>query len=207
MDEQDTVLLDTALDRHLIERRTVFLRGMISRELADSTRERLLLLQSISSDPIHLLIDSGGGSIVYALRIGDFISNILAAPVRGVVIGDCFSAATLVLLHCTQRVCTPNATFLTHSSTQVIEVTLRVDRNVKGDIQLMYRDVIRTKNMMVRVYMSKLGLTRAKVKELIKRGDQKFDDQMHAEEALKLGLVEEIITEKLDIFDSHIMSE
>lgn len=197
--------LDNALDKHLVERRTVFLRGEISRDIADSIRGKLLLLQSISSDPVHLLIDSGGGSIVYALRISDFISSVLAAPVRGIVIGDCFSAATLVLLHCSQRLCTPNATFLIHSSTQVVEVALIADKGTKNSIESLYRDVKRTKEMATQVYMAKLGLSRTKVERLLKRGDQRFDDQLHATDALQLGLVEEIVDGKLNIFEPHDM--
>jgi ATP-dependent protease ClpP protease subunit len=202
MSDQEDAVADM-LDRHLIERRTVFLRGEISKESADSVREKLLLLQSISSDPIHLLIDSCGGSIVYALRISDFINGVLTAPVVGVVMGDCFSAATLVLLHCSKRVCTPNATFLIHSSTQVVEVALIADHKARNSIDSMFKDILRTKEMAVQVYMSKLGLTRKDVDALFRRGDQRFNDQLHAKDALKLGLVTEIVHTKLDIFEPH----
>ena len=192
-----------ALDNHLIERRAVFLRGQIDQELAENVRGRLLLLQSMSSDPIHLLIDSIGGSLAYALRISDFISHVITAPVHGIVIGDCLSGATLILLHCTTRVSTPNATFLIHSGTMFQDVTLRVDKTTHRNMHLMYKDYMKNAEEMMKVYMAKLHLSRQRVQKLIQRGDQDFDSKMCADEALKIGLIQEILEGKLDIFEPH----
>ena len=38
------------------------------------------------------------------------------------------------------------------------------------------------------------------VQQLIKRGDQRFDDWLSAEEAVQVGLIDKIQHEKLDIF-------
>jgi ATP-dependent protease ClpP protease subunit len=179
------------------------MRGMITKESTDYVQERLLLLQSFSSDPINLLIDSGGGAIIYALRVSDFISHVLTAPVRGIVIGDCLSAATLVLLHCSERLCTPNATFLMHSGTQLADVAMRVDQTTHKNLRFMYRDFMATTEMMMRVYITKMKLPRKRVEKLIERGDREVDHHITPEEAVKIHLVQRIVYDKLDIFEPH----
>jgi ATP-dependent protease ClpP protease subunit len=179
---------------------------MITKESTDYVQERLLLLQSFSSEPINLLIDSSGGGIVYALRVSDFISHVITAPVRGIVIGDCLSAATLILLHCSERLCTPNATFLMHSGTQLADVAMRVDQTTHKNIRFMYKDFMTTTEMMMQVYITKMKLPRKRIEKLIERGDREFDHNITPEEAVKIGMVQRIVHDKLDIFEPHTIT-
>jgi ATP-dependent Clp protease protease subunit len=195
--------LESTIINHLTERRTVLLRGMINQEAANQVISRLLLLQGFSSEPINLLIDSNGGSLGYALRISDVISYVLAAPVKGIVIGDCLSAATLVLLHCTERISTPNASFLIHSGRMFEDLEMRVDQTTHKNIRLLHRDYMKTADRMIQLYAQKLNLSRKKVEKLIKRGDQDYDHVMSPEEALKIGLIQKVLKQKLDLFDSR----
>jgi ATP-dependent Clp protease protease subunit len=202
MAEKETVLESTIIN-HLTERRTVLLQGMINQESANLVISRLLLLQSFSSEPINLLIDSNGGSLGYALRISDFISYVLTAPVKGIVFGDCLSAATLVLLHCAKRVSTPNASFLIHSGRMFEDLVMKVDQTTHKNIKLLHRDYMKSAEQMIQLYMKKLGLPRKKIQKLVQRGDQDFDGVMRPAEALRIGLIDEILTERINIFESH----
>ncbi len=50
------------------------------------------------------------------------------------------------------------------------------------------------------MYMRTLKLERARVEELTDRGEQRFNREMWAEEALELGLLTDIIKEPLRLF-------
>ena len=66
-----------------------------------------------SGGDILVLIDSEGGSVPHALAIYDTLKS---SPVRtlGLVVGQCLSAATLVLQGCSHRMMYPNASFMMH---------------------------------------------------------------------------------------------
>jgi len=198
MDKEKYTLVDL-LDDDLMERRTILFRGEVTAKLARKTNEQLFYLQCKSSEPIHLLIDSGGGSVMDALRIADYINHLLTAPVHATVIGDCFSAASLVLLHCSVRVCLPNALFLIHSPTQRIDVSLPVNENIQDTIRQLHLDTTLLSRAMMQTYRTKLNLSQREVLKLLKRGDQSFDNLLTADEAVRIGLVQAIVRGKLDI--------
>ncbi|MFT7644665.1 MAG: ATP-dependent protease ClpP protease subunit [Candidatus Paceibacteria bacterium] len=52
------------------------------------------------------------------------------------------------------------------------------------------------------MYMSKLGLDREEVEKIIARGDQAFNNELSAKEAKDIGLIQEIIQDKLPLL-SH----
>ena len=94
-------------DEGLLYRRTIVLGGEINRNSIDYVGQRMIALQMQSSDWINLIIDSNGGSLEAALQLGDLITIILTAPVRGIALGNCGSAATFIMLHCQERISTP----------------------------------------------------------------------------------------------------
>ena len=63
--------------------------------------------------PIHLHIQSGGGDLLPALYVYDFIQG-MDAPVVTHVDGFCASAATLIAMGGTRRLITPHSSFLVH---------------------------------------------------------------------------------------------
>lgn len=195
----------------LLERRTVALVGEInSKSITEAMRE-LLALQMQSSSPINLIIDSGGGSTWDALRLCDFISVVMTAPVRGIAIGMCGSAATFIMLHCHERVTTPYALFLVHSGTRG-QIQIPINQTTSENLEHLLSDARRTEETVLQMYMSRLTppawakkrptekTRREFVQKLINRGDQRFDDLMTADEAVEAGLVTRILSEKLDIF-------
>lgn len=194
----------------MMERRTVILSGEINHSSTGEVAKRLLSLQMQSSNPINLIIDSGGGSMDAALRLCDLMTTIMTAPVRGIALGECGSAATFVMLYCKERIGTPYSRFLIHSGTRS-KITIPINQTTSENLEQLLRDVKATEEMVTELYMSRL--TPAKwteqtlkedrrkfVHELISRGDQRFDDWMSAEEAVEAGLIERITNDKLDIF-------
>ncbi len=194
----------------MMGRRTVILSGEIDYDSTSAVWRHLLSLQMQSNNPINLIIDSGGGGMNSALRLCDLITTILTAPVRGIAIGECGSAATFIMLHCHERVGTPYSRFLIHSGTRS-EITIPINQTTSENLEQLLRDVKATEEMVARLYMSRLtpnkwtaqttdAERRNFVQNLLNRGDQRFDDWMSAEEAVGIGLIERVVRDKLDIF-------
>lgn len=195
----------------LMDRRTVVLEGEIDQENASEIGHRMLMLQMRSSDEINLVIDSGGGSVEAALRLCDIMSTVIVAPIRGIAVGRCGSAATFVMLHCSQRVSTPHSRFLIHSGT-IGRISIQINDTTTKNLENLLKEVKRIEEIVVRLYTSKLtpaawksnkpsdAKRREFVRKLISRGDQQFDDWLSAEEAVEVGLIEKIVTEKFDVF-------
>lgn len=192
-------------------RRTVILSGEINHQSIGEAGQRMITLQARSPDRINLVIDSGGGSVDAALRLCDLMSTVLTAPVRGIALGACGSAATFVMLHCNERISTPYSRFLIHSGTRS-KISIPIGQTTSENLEQLLRDVKATEEMVLNLYMSKLTpyawtkkeptdeKRRKYVQKLIDRGDQRFDDWMSAEEAIEVGLVTKIVRGKLDIF-------
>ncbi len=195
----------------LLDRRTVALVGHITPSSIAETMRELLTLQTLSPAPINLIIDSGGGSTYDALRLCDFISVVMTAPVRGIAIGMCGSAATFIMLHCNERLSTPYTQFLIHSGTRS-QIQIPINQSTSENLEQLLSDARRTEEIVLRLYMNRLTppawakkrptekVRREYVQKLIGRGDQRFDELMTSDEAVEIGLVTKIISGKLDIF-------
>ncbi len=195
----------------MMNRRTVILNGEITQENVAQVGQQLLVLQMRSPDRVNLIIDSGGGSITAALRLCDLITTVMTAPVRGIALGSCASAATFVMLYCQERISTPYSQFLIHSGTRS-KISIPINQTSSEKLELLLKDVKATEEMVLRLYMNKLTPKvwarkrptdkeqRTFVQRLINRGDQPFDEWLTAEEAVEIGLIERIIHERLDIF-------
>jgi ATP-dependent protease ClpP protease subunit len=183
----------------LMRQRTVALTDDINHQSAAEVAGRLLTLQAESTERINLIIDSAGGENRPALQLCDFISNVMTAPVRGIAMGSCKSAATFVMLHCDERVSLPHARFMIHSG-RITGISLSLNNSTPKDLELLLTQSKEIAEEITALYMQKLKMNRKKVEALIKRGDQRFDDTISATEAVKIGLVERIVTDTLDIF-------
>lgn len=190
-----------AVERLLMKRRTIGIGDSFDREsIADVTR-RMLQLESESNERMTLLINSNGGKMYTALELCDLMTHLFTAPVRGITVGQCYSAATLILLHCTERLSMPNTLFLIHSGS-FNDISFSADKATEQNAQDLLKESKFVADMLTKLYMKRLGKDKKFVESLISRGDQRFNETMSAEEALEVGLVERIITEKLDIFST-----
>lgn len=189
---------DSSIEDILMRRRAVSL-GDITHEGVTEVVERILRLQEQSQERITLLIESSGGDSFAAFRLCELITHFLTVPVRGVVVHGCASAATFVLMHCDERICTPFAQFLIHSGT-TSGIEIPVGRRTPEVLKDLLAESQAVEERVTQLYMRRLDLKRKQVKKLMARGDQEFDRYFSAEEALEIGLVQEIVKGKLDIF-------
>lgn len=123
----------------------------------------------------------------------------MTAPVRGIAIGACHSAATFIMLHCHERLCTPHAKFVIHSGT-MSEIAISMNDTTAKNLEDLLAEGKATTELVIKLYMSKLGRSREEVMGYIGRGDQEFNGAMLAEEAVSIGLVQKIVDGRLDIF-------
>lgn len=190
--------------------RTVTLTGDIDYKQSVDVMKRMLALQIAGNSPINLIIDSMGGSVDSALRICDLMTTVLTAPVRGIALGFCGSSATYVMLHCTERLSSPNSQFLLHSGS-VDKISVPIGLNTTQHLQHLKSEAETRWETKIRLYMQRLTPTawndrtteeekRTFIHNLIGRGDQRFDNWIFANEAIEAGLIQRIVTDKLDIF-------
>ncbi|MFT7506970.1 MAG: ATP-dependent protease ClpP protease subunit [Acidimicrobiales bacterium] len=184
---------------NLMDRRTIVLADKITSKSIGEICNQILTLQTISNDEIFLIIQSGGGNTHSALTMCDMMTHLITAPITGIALGDCHSAATFIMLHCDTRIALPHAKFIIHSGT-ISGVSTRMDDAAEEEVKHLLQDIQRTSKEVVKVYMDRLGKSKAQVEAIIARGDQSFDNALSAEDAMKIGLVQKIQTGKLPIF-------
>ncbi len=213
MSEQQIEEAENPVHETFMDRRTVILTGTLTHQSVDAVAERLITLQARSSDYINLIIDSAGGDTQTALRLCDLMSAVMTAPVRGIALGNCGSAATFIMLYCNHRVSTPYSRFLIHSGKKD-GISIPIGQTTSVNLEQLLKEAKTIEEKVLRLYMSRLrpkawadqkpseADQREYVKMLINRGDQSFDDWMSAEEAIEVGLVTEIVHGKLNIFQN-----
>ncbi len=179
--------------------RTVDLVGSIDSKKIDELSDRLLILQMQSNDPIKLVINSPGGAKHAAMVLHDIIYYTLRAPVHAIVIGQCSSAATFVLLACPVRLAMPSAEFVVHSGTFAgISITAN-DLHLSKAPRIL-DEMRKEAKSALDFYVEKLKMPEAEVQQLISRGDEQFNNSMNAVEALNIGLITGIVKENVGIF-------
>jgi len=208
---KEKVVSENPLSEIFMARRTVILSGEINHQSISEVVQQMITLQARSHERINLIIDSGGGGVEPALLLCDIMSTLLIAPVRGIALGACGSAATFIMLYCNERISTPFSRFLIHSGTRS-KISIPIGQTTSENLEQLLRDVKATEEMVLGLYMNRLTPTawtkkeptdekrRKYVQKLIDRGDQPFDEWMTADEAVEIGLVTEIVHGKLDIF-------
>lgn len=138
--------------------------------------------------PIILIINSGGGSVIDGLSLMDAI-NASAVPVIGVCVGHAYSMAFNIFTQCNLRVATKNASFLYHDG-------WTCDSNVSSkvkDAAKFYEKVDERVN--------KLIANRTKLTTDYLSSITRADNYWFADEGKENGFVDAIIGEDIGIGD------
>jgi len=176
------------LTERFLKTRTVLLVGEIDTELSEKVVRQLLLLDSISAEPITLLIDSPGGDVYAGFSIFDVI-RFIKAPVRIVGIGLIASAAALVLIAVPKerRFGLPNSSYLIHQP-------LSGMNGVATEIEIHARELEKVRDKINRFIAEETG----KPLEQIEK-DTDRDFWMDAEEAKNYGLIGQLIKSRVEL--------
>ena len=169
----------------LLKDRIIFLSEDVNHVTASLVIAQMLFLESEDPDKeISFYINSPGGSITDGMAIVDTM-NYIKCPVSTICIGLAASMGS-VLLACGakgKRYATPNSEILIHQplisgglSGQTTEIKIHADHMVK------------TREKLNKLLSEKTGQTLEQIEK-----DTERDHYMTAEEALKYGLIDEII--------------
>ncbi len=173
----------------LLKDRIIFLSEDVNSASASLVVAQLLFLESEDPDKeISLYINSPGGSITDGMAIVDTI-NYIKCPVSTICVGLAASMGAVLLASGTKgrRFATPNAEILIHQpligggglSGQTTEIKIHADHMVK------------TRDKLNKLLSERTGQSL----ETIVR-DTERDNYMTAEEALKYGLIDEIMEKR-----------
>jgi ATP-dependent Clp protease protease subunit len=138
---------------------------------------------SYNPPPIELYIDSYGGNVYQGLGVVGVIET-SKTLVHTYVTGAAMSAGFLMLIAGDRRFAYPHSTVLYH----------QVSGWLRGEVKFMEETVDETKRLqkkMEKIVLEKTNITKSKLKEIYKK---KIDWFISAEEALELGIVDEIIS-------------
>lgn len=170
----------------LLKDRIIFLGTEINDHVANVVIAELLFLKM--EDPkkdIHLYINSPGGYISAGLAIYDTM-QFVGCNINTYCIGQAASMAALLLAAGTKgkRYALPNSRVMIHQPSGGITGT-------SADIALQAKEIIYLKTRLAEIMAHCCGKTIDKIKD-----DSERDFYMSAEEALKYGLVDEVLVPK-----------
>ncbi len=196
MNEQNNTLVPIVIEQtgigersydiysRLLKDRIVFLDGEIVDVTADLVVAQLLFLES--QDPerdISIYINSQGGTVTAGLAIYDTIQYI-KPDVQTICIGQAASMAAL-LLTCGapgKRYTLPSSRLLIHQPWGGVQGQAR-------DIDIQAREIVRLKKLIIQYFAKHTGKSEAVIAQDLER-----DYFMSAEEGVKYGLVDEVLT-------------
>ena len=174
-----------ALQQKLLESRSIVISGEINQELAQKVITQMILLQSVSNDPIKLYINSQGGHVEAGDTIHDFI-KFIRPEVHVIGTGWVASAGITIFLAAKKehRYTLPNTRFMIHQP-------LGGYQGQATDIEIHAREILKVKARMNELMAQHTG----QPLEQIER-DTERDRFLSAPEAVEYGLVDSILTHR-----------
>ncbi len=137
---------------------------------------------SLNRLPIQLYINSFGGNIYEALNFIDVV-RLMKTPVHTIASGKCMSAGALMLMAGDRRFATLNSTILIH----------QMSSGTYGNFQTMLEDMAEFQRLQDLVNDLIMTYTNVDEELLQEIQESKYDYYMDVEEALDLGIIDEIL--------------
>lgn len=151
-----------------------------------SVMEAIKLLMQIQNEckkkPIQIVINSPGGSCYDGLALYDCI-RACPAPIVTIGMGMVASMGFILYLAGDKRISSINTRFLNH----------QVSSEFAGkatDIEIQRAEIAALEDVIVKIVASRTGISESKIKKDVKGGDNYYS----AKEAVKKGIVHEIIS-------------
>ena len=181
-DERENTNVKPQADDRLLKTRSIILSGEISKDSADKVIRDLLILESESSDPVRIYINSPGGDVDAGFAIYDMI-RFVSCPVTLIGTGLVASAAAFILLAvpAERRVGLPNSSYLIHQP-------LSKMRGNATEIEIHALQLEKIKAKINEVISTATGKDLKQVEK-----DTDRDHWLNAQEALEYGLISRIV--------------
>ncbi len=172
----------------LLKERIIFLNGPVDDHVANLVIAQMLFLESEGPDKdIYLYINSPGGLVTAGLAIYDTMQYI-RCDVSTLCVGQAASMGAHLLAAGTKgkRYALPNARVMIHQP-------LGGFQGQATDIEIHAREILKLKDRMNRMLARHTGQKLEKIAEDVER-----DYFLTAEEAKDYGLIDEVLTSRLD---------
>lgn len=175
----------------LLKERIICLNGEVDETTSAAIVAQLLFLEADNPEkPIHLYINSPGGSVTAGLAIYDTMTYI-QSPVHTICVGQAASMGSLLLCggHAGKRYCLPHSSIMIHQPSGGYF-------GQASDIAIHAKEILRVRTQLNQIYQrhltGKKQLSLDEIEKLMER-----DYFMGAQEALEMGIVDEILDRRL----------
>jgi ATP-dependent Clp protease, protease subunit len=179
------------IDEALLDARRIFFSEAVDEKSANEAIRKLWYLEMKDpGKPILFVINSPGGSVDSGFAIWDQV-KMITSPVTTLVTGLAASMGSVLSLCAAKgrRFATKHARIMIHQP--------RVMGLIQGqatDLEIQAREILKTRQLIVDVYVEQTGKDRAVIEKAIDR-----DTWMSAEEALKYGLLDKVVESYADL--------
>ena len=173
----------------LLKERVIFLTGQVEDHMANLIVAQLLFLESENpKQDIHLYINSPGGSVTAGMSIYDTM-QFIKPDVSTVCLGQAASMGSFLLASGTKgkRYCLPNSRVMIHQP-------LGGFQGQASDFEIHAKEILKIKEKLNKLLASHCNKP---LKTLEKDTDR--DNFMSADEAVKYGLVDKVLSKRDDI--------
>ncbi|KAI9777941.1 MAG: hypothetical protein M1839_008476 [Geoglossum umbratile] len=158
-------------------------------DVSASIVAQLLFLEAENPEkPIHLYINSPGGSVTAGLAVYDTMSYI-QSPVSTICVGQAASMGSLLLCggEKGKRYCLPHSSIMVHQPSGGFF-------GQASDIAIHAKEILRVRGQLNEIYRQHLSKPHT-IEEIEKMMER--DYFMGADEALKLGIVDEVLRQRV----------
>ncbi|MDB5551455.1 MAG: clpP [Rhizobium sp.] len=172
----------------LLKERIIFVIGPVEDTMAALVCAQLLFLESENpKKEVALYINSPGGLVTSGMAIYDTM-QFIRPPVSTLCVGQAASMGSLLLAAGAKgsRFATPNARIMVHQPSGGFQ-------GQASDIERHARDILKMKRRLNEIYEKHTGRTYDEVERALDR-----DNFMTSEEAKDWGLIDEVITSRVD---------
>ena len=190
-EEQSPTRLKDRIDQALLQSRRLFLCDGVDNDLAEDIIKKLWYLElDAPGKPILLVINSPGGSVDAGFAVWDQV-KMITSPVTTLVTGMAASMGSVLALVAPKgkRYATPYSRFMIHQP-----AISGVIQGQATDLEIQAREILKTKQVLVELYVSCTGRSPEEIEKAIDR-----DTWMTAQEAQQFGHVDHIVNSYADI--------
>jgi ATP-dependent Clp protease protease subunit len=173
------------IDNSLLEARRIFLSDAVDDDTATEIIRQLWYLElTAPGKPILFIINSPGGSVDAGMAIWDQV-KMITSPITTLVTGIAASMGSILSLCASpkRRFSTPNARIMIHQPK-----IMGVIQGQATDLEIQAREIIKTRNALIKIYVDATGKDFATIENAIDR-----DLWMTAQEAVTFGLLDKIV--------------
>ncbi|USO02340.1 MAG: ATP-dependent Clp protease proteolytic subunit [Alphaproteobacteria bacterium] len=173
----------------LLRERIIFLTGEINDDVASLISAQLLFLEAENPEaPIYLYINSPGGVVSSTFAMLDTM-NFITPDVYTVCIGQACSGGSLLLAGGTK-----GKRYALKNSRVMIHQPHGGARGQASDMKIQIEEMLKSRETLYAMYADFTGQSISKIKTALER-----DTFLSADDALKFGLVDEVIEKRVDM--------